>query len=500
MVARAVARRLCASGIVLLALASPASAQNTTADGVAVLAAGDYDRAVEILKPIAERPQEPDEVAAFFMAMLYDSGHGVPLDRFRACALYLRTWSTRKDAAVDPFGRLAHELFRPPVLFPNDNESIETCEHLAATGFDERLQPVTFQLEPGQWVDWDVNGATVTYEGKSTRFTNVFPAVWGAVFLPLQHTELDTGLTRFDRRHFVEAALWQPRRAPDSGWRLEWHLFEVAGGRLIRVIVKDVATVDAPEPPTDLDLRSIVHLDVDDDSGDAEWALASSVKPHRIDTESDRIEQRKEQARLRERDEARARALKAGGSDPRDVNRAPSLSYVEADVESCGLASIAGWSADRAEAIVLNARDVDDSLAATSFDLSKTWPAIAVSVHVYDQSIDGDRFCADVRTPAEERVWQAVAGTVSIVLQPSSSPSRQPRQATVTIAAAVFMSPTGETMTLSRPVVLAAPLDQTPPNAARAGSGPGAEDPLQFVLADAEFRRLLPINLENRDF
>jgi hypothetical protein len=497
MVAGAVARRALASGVALLALASLARAQDTTADGIVVLAAGDYDRAVEILKPIAEGQQEPDDVAAFFMAMLYDSGRGVPIDRFRACALYLRTWSTRKEAPADPFGRVAHEMFKPPAFFPNDNASIETCERLAATGFDEKLEPVTFQLEPGQWVDWDATGATVTYEGKATRFTNVFPPLWGAVFLPLQHTELDTGLTRSDRRHFVEAAMWQQRHPPDSGWRLEWHLFEVAGGRLIRVVVKDIATVDAPRPPTDLDLRSIVHLQVDDDSGDAQWAMASSVKPHRIDTESDRIEQRKEQARLRERDEARARALKAGGSDPLDVNRAPSLTYVAADVESCGLASIAGWSADRAEAIVLQARDVDDT---ASFDLSKTWPAITVSVHVYDHSIDADRFCTDVRSPAEERVWQAVAGTVSIVLQPVPSPSQQQRQATVTIAAAVFMSPAGETMTLSRPVVLAAPLDQTPPNAARAGSGPGDEDPPQFVHADAEFRRFLPVNLQNRDF
>ncbi len=55
--------------------------QTTTADGVAALARGDYQLAVEILKPIAEDRRSNDPAAQFFMAGLYDSGRGVPRTR-----------------------------------------------------------------------------------------------------------------------------------------------------------------------------------------------------------------------------------------------------------------------------------------------------------------------------------------------------------------------------------------------------------------------------------
>ena len=64
----------------IAAVVSSVSSQTGTADGVAAMARGDYQRAVEILKPIAEDWRSKDTVAQFFMAGLYESGHGVLAD------------------------------------------------------------------------------------------------------------------------------------------------------------------------------------------------------------------------------------------------------------------------------------------------------------------------------------------------------------------------------------------------------------------------------------
>ena len=88
---------------VILIVAPPIQAQTTTADGVDAFVRGDYQRAVEILKPIAETPGSTDAVAQFFMAMLYEGGIGVPIDVVRACGLYNLTGNrgpfARHDAA-----------------------------------------------------------------------------------------------------------------------------------------------------------------------------------------------------------------------------------------------------------------------------------------------------------------------------------------------------------------------------------------------------------------
>ena len=82
--------RLFLAVAIVTIVAATVSAQNGTADGVAALARGDYQRAVEILKPIAEDWRSEDAAAQFFMAGLYESGRGVPADPLRACALGIR--------------------------------------------------------------------------------------------------------------------------------------------------------------------------------------------------------------------------------------------------------------------------------------------------------------------------------------------------------------------------------------------------------------------------
>jgi hypothetical protein len=298
------------------------SAQAATADGVAALARGDYQRATEILKPIAE--SRPDDTAAqFFMATMYESGLGVPGDLLRACALYQRAANDLQN----PFGAQAERLFRAS-FFSHDAEWKEDCQLLARVGFDHGFEPVTFNLAPGHSTAWDLKGATVTHDGKSKRFP-IQLASRGTVFLPLQHTELATGPSRSTTRHFIEVFLWRP--SPDlSSWTLEWHLFEIVRDELIRIDVSADAltTVPASAPPIaqSFDVRAYAAVRVTD-NGDAEWAILQGPQARSQVIESDA-----------ERREARERALGRDAAMKRvdwtreyDVHRPPSMVYADAD-------------------------------------------------------------------------------------------------------------------------------------------------------------------------
>ena len=50
-----------------------AGAQAATADGIQAIVRADYQSAVRILRPLAEEAPDPDPLAQFFMAMLYQS-------------------------------------------------------------------------------------------------------------------------------------------------------------------------------------------------------------------------------------------------------------------------------------------------------------------------------------------------------------------------------------------------------------------------------------------
>lgn len=63
-------RRVFITVVLMIAAAGAASGQTGTADGVAALLRGDYQRAAEILKPIAEDWRSEDAPAQFFMAGL----------------------------------------------------------------------------------------------------------------------------------------------------------------------------------------------------------------------------------------------------------------------------------------------------------------------------------------------------------------------------------------------------------------------------------------------
>ncbi len=88
--------RTCAGVLCVLALFAPAAAgQSTTEDGIRAVLRGDYQAAARVLRPLADDEARPDPVAQFFLAILYETGQGVPADMGRACRLFQRS-STRE--------------------------------------------------------------------------------------------------------------------------------------------------------------------------------------------------------------------------------------------------------------------------------------------------------------------------------------------------------------------------------------------------------------------
>jgi hypothetical protein len=438
------------AAIVTLAIGG-VSAQTGTVDGVAALARGDYQRAVEILKPIADDWRANDTAAQFFMAGLYETGRGVPVDPLRACALYMRA-SSNHDSV---FGREASLLFGKAI--GRGNEFNEECQLLANTGFDNGFEPVTFHLGPGHAVEWTLAAATVTYDGRTKREQTglMFP---GARFLPLQHTELSTGPTRSLTRHFIEMFVWVPSTRSGAPWKLHWLLFEIVRDEIVRLEFEDsLLSVDgAPPSRAALDVREYVVVRVDDE-GNAEWAMLKGPHPR-----TQRIESDAERREIRDEALARDKALEGVDWKRRhDPNRQPAMAYVDAD--GCGSIEVYGWSADRAEAVLVRSAGgaLGVSAERAAFDLSRDAANISVKVYVYATARRQFHFCSDVRPVPDSmgpETWRAVAGTVTIELSPPGirARARHRRRATVILSNVVLRSPTGTIVTVPGPITLRA--------------------------------------------
>lgn len=439
--------------VIITAAVRSSPAQTTTADGVAALARGDYQLAVEILKPIAEGWRSNDTTAQFFMAGLYDSGRGVPANPLRACALYQRAASEFDR----PFGRQAFALFAASIS--RGRAFDEECQRLAGVGFDYGFEPVTFTLGPGHTVELTLAAATVTYNGRSRREPTVY-AQPGARFLPLQYTELSTGPTRSVTRHFIEVFVWYP--SVGSGpWNLHWHIYEVVRDEIVRIDGPDsLLTVagEAPPSPAVLDVRDHAALRVDD-SGHAEWTV---IKGPRAETRS--IESDAERREVRDARQRRDAALKAVDWKRRqDVSRPPTMTVV--DAEGCGFVQVYGWTADRAEAVVvsLDGSELGLSTSPAVFDLSRQLVNLAVAVHVFDTPRHRFDFCSDVRmSPPPDwvgpEIWRAIAGTLSLEFSAPGIRAHNPnlRRATVTLSNVVLRNSAGRTVRVPQPVRLTA--------------------------------------------
>lgn len=447
------ARPFLTAGIAAFTIGS-VSGQTGTADGVAALARGDYQRAVEILKPIAEDWRSDDTAAQFFMAGLYETGRGVPADPLRACALYMRA-SSKYDS---PFGREASLLFGKAI--GRGREFNDECQLLANTGFDNWFEPITFNLGPGHVVEWTLAAATVTYDGRTKRkqMGLVFP---GARFLPLRHTELSTGPTRSLTRHFIEMFVWLPSTRSGGPWKLQWLLFEIVRDEILLIETEEsLVSVDGDAPPSrdSFDVREYAVVRVDDE-GHAEWAVLKGLRPmtQRIETEAERREVRDEAL-------ARDKALKGVDWKRRyDVNREPAMVYVAAD--GCGNLQVYAWSASRSEAVVVrgDGRALGLSTEPATFDVSRDLTNISIEVYIYDASQHQFSFCSDVVMPKgsesrEPEMWRAVAGTVTIELSPPGIRARAPhlRRATVTLSNVVLRNATGTAVRVAGPITLTA--------------------------------------------
>ncbi len=443
--------RVLLAASVVMVMAGRVGAQSATAEGVVALARADYQHAVEILKPIAEDWRSDDVVAQFFMASFYETGRAVPLDPLRACALYMRAGSKYEN----PFGHEAVRLMA--ALISRGEEFNEECQALANIGFEHGFEPVTFDLGPRHFVEWKLTAAKVTY-GDNARRVPMPLGIPGARFLPVRHTELATGPTRSLIRHFIEVPVWHPS-SRSGPWKLLWNVFEIIREEIIRIDIFDpIATFDGEVPPSDqsFDVRDYAMLRVDDE-GNAEWAVLKGPHPgtQRIETEAERREVREEAA-------ARDAALKGVDWKRRfDAHRPPTLALTGSD--GCGNVHVYGWSADRAEAVVVRAdgQALGLSTEAMALDLSRDVVNLSVDAYVYAAPRQFD-FCSDLRAlpaPGEgPEVWHAISGTVTIALSPRGVRARAPhlRRATVVLSDVVLRSADGKTVRVAGPLRLTA--------------------------------------------
>ena len=437
-----------------LRLVGASGARATTADGIVALVRGDYPRAVEILKPIAEHWRSDDSAAQFFIAGLYNSGRGVPVDPLRACALYMRSGSR----PADPFGHHASLLFTAAV-WARGPEFDAACQRLAVIGFDHGFEPATFDLGPGHSVAWTLGAATVTYDYVSQPEELMFAAP-GARFLPVQHTALASGPTRTLVRHFVEMFVWQPS-LPAKSWTLQWHVLEIVRDQIVRIhLAEALATADGDTPPSpdgfDVRQYAIVRLD---DEGHPEWAVLKGPHPA-----TERIESEAERREVRDATATRNAAMERVDWNERyDVYRHPAMAYADAD--GCGHVRLFGWTADRAEAFVVQvaAAALNLSMQPATFELSRHPVDISAHAYVYGGPQRQFDFCSDVSTPQPAgsvgpAVWRAISGSVTIELSAPGIRARAPhlRRVTVTLRNLVLENAVGTRITIASPVRLTA--------------------------------------------
>jgi hypothetical protein len=244
-----------------------ASAQTSTADGVRAFLRGDYETAAAILRGHAEHAPQPDPIAQFFLATLYDSGRGVTRNQQRACGLYLSAASTASpltpqaldiaDAIREPWSMAVRDLVCAP----------------ANTHPWTEVQPAAFSLGPGHSVRIDASGTTIAFEGVERRTMGQNGGA-GMVFLPVQYTPLDVSQPVVVRRHFIQLFVWhRPDTSDTSTWSLGWLLEEVVGGEMFMITGDPRLTiVTAAEPPAAIDTARAVSVRVNA-NGEAEWVI-----------------------------------------------------------------------------------------------------------------------------------------------------------------------------------------------------------------------------------
>lgn len=257
-------RSLQVCALVLLAPGTVA-AQASRDDAIRMVLAGDYQRAEQALRLLAEDPAKPDPSAQFFLAMLYDTGAGVPRMVMRACGLYRQA-----AGANGPFTHTAAELGR--ML----HEDSPVPEQMCSAGPWHELPEALFTLGVNHTVQFTRNSLVLRHEGTEKRvMTGTLP---GVITLPPVYTPLDVTHPVRERRHFLQGFVWSPDHpsAPAS-WTLIWGLTEVVGVEYVHVTVeRNLLTVGGARPPADVNLASFARVQVGA-SGEAEWVVGSGA-------------------------------------------------------------------------------------------------------------------------------------------------------------------------------------------------------------------------------
>jgi hypothetical protein len=434
----------------------PAGAAEVTARGVEALMQGDYTKAAALLTPLMSQwAATINDAAAFFLAALYENGLGVPQDLPRACALYLRV-----QADGGPFARLAAPLAREHMgqLGP---EQTSECVMLASAGISHGFSPATFTLEDERVVAINVSTAshevvaTVSHQGKEKTSSLQAALASGSIFLPIEHTALEWPRASGQLRHFIEVAAWVPLE--DGRWQLAWSLSEIAGTDVLPVSATALSSIAGPMPPSDVtvSLRELVSLEVNA-AGDVEFAILNGADAarQRVPDVAERRDALEEARKRRAADD------KVNWKRKRDPERAPSFAYT--DARACGLMSIYGWSAERAESIAIRAdRAFIEAQAAEqgAFDLAALPPQIDVVVNVFDRSQRDWTNCSDAAAIEEgqrQETWRAAGGTIRFVLPETGASGADASRAAIQIENAEFVSPSGASSRPARPITVSA--------------------------------------------
>ena len=374
--------------------------------------------------------------------------------QLRECALAVPVALPRPETRLQPSQEQMEDARRRIREFQASMSEAEfdECMTLSVAGLEHGFEPVTYTLDPGRWVELSLRGATIVSQGTSRLFK------WGIVregirFLPPRYTELLAGRPQ-TRRHFIEIFAWTRETPRRDLWQLTWWVFEVEGGEMIPAGAHRLMTVTAPQAPvTGPDTLHDMAMLLVNELGFIEWRAPGAddtrgVIASQADLRTEAQEQKRREAALEKVDWERSG----------DIRRVPALAYGDSD--GCGLIVVQGWSADRMEAMYLQADAELLRLSSTpqTFDIARQPATIQLAVHVFANPVRRSPFCTDVSFgPLQTEAWRAIGGQITIELVPGLDPAGQPRtRATIRLTGAVFVNAQGARVTQSGPIVLTA--------------------------------------------